>query len=108
VEDGTLKFQTILNSLAEERVATIILSYEDISGSDLDVWDKIIVTQMPSGNEPPSETVDFSYVRGLPLGEIVENISIIGNIVSTGTSDNFKKNTYIIQNGNSSAIAFEG
>ncbi|NGM60433.1 BACON domain-containing protein [Sphingobacterium sp. SGG-5] len=108
VEDGTLKFQTTLNSLAEERVATIILSYEDISGQDLDVWDKITITQMASGNEPPSETVEFSYVKGLPLGEIVENISIIGNIVSTGTSDNFKKNTYIIQNGNSSAIAFEG
>ena len=108
MENGSLKFQTILNSSAEERVANLILSYEDISGSDLEVWDKITITQMASGNEPPSETVEFSYVKGLPLGEIVENISIIGNIVSTGASNNFKKNTYIIQNGNSSAIAFEG
>jgi len=44
----------------------------------------------------------------LSLGVIDENISITGNIVSTGTSDNFRKNTYIIQDDNSSAIAFEG
>src|SRR5690606_6391273 len=107
IEAEALKFQTVLNTLAEERTATIIISYEDISGQDLEVWDKITVTQMASGNDGPSETKDYSYIRGLPLGIIDENISITGNIVSTGVSDNFKKNTYIIQDGNSSAIAFE-
>lgn len=108
VEAEALKFQTTLNTLPEERTATVILSYDDISGEGTEVWDKITVTQMAAGNDGPSEVKDFSYVKGLPLGIIDENISITGNIVSTGVSDNFKKNTYIIQNDNSSAIAFEG
>src|SRR5690606_11317631 len=79
IEAEALKFQTVLNTLAEERTATIIISYEDISGQDLEVWDKITVTQMASGNDGPSETKDYSYIRGLPLGIIDENISITGN-----------------------------
>src|SRR5690606_20384422 len=55
-----------------------------------------------------SEIKEFNYVKGLSLGIIDENISIMGNIVSTGTSDNFRKNTYIIQDNNGSAMAFEG
>lgn len=107
VEPNVLTFQTILNNLSSERVATIILSYQDVSGEEIEVWDMLTVTQMASGNEPPAERADFSYVKNLPLGEITENIYIEGNIVSTGVSDNFRKNTHIIQNDNSSAIAFE-
>src|SRR5690606_29146237 len=53
------------------------------------------------------EVKDFKYVKALPVGVIDENISVTGNIVSTGGSDNFRKNTYIIQDGNSVALAFE-
>src|SRR5690606_6062432 len=63
--------------------------------------------QMAAGNDGPPEQKDFGYVKGLPLGGIDENISVIGNIVSTGTSKNFRNNTYIIQDENSRAIAFE-
>lgn len=107
VEPDALKFQTILNNLSNKRVATIILSYQDVSGEEIEVWEKLTINQMASGNEPPAEKADFSYVKELLLGEIVENIYIEGNIISTGTSNNFRKNTYIIQNDNSSAIAFE-
>lgn len=62
VEANTLKFQTILNTLTEERTATIILSYKDISGEETEVWDKITITQMASGNEPPADITDFTYV----------------------------------------------
>lgn len=102
-----LTFQTALNTIEEERVATIILSYEDTNEDTEDVWDKITVTQMASGNDGPPEVQDFGYVKGLPLGIIDENISVMGNIVSTGVSDNFRKNTYIIQDENSMALAFE-
>lgn len=107
VEDETLEFQTILNSLSEERTATIILSYTDMSGEEIEAWDILTVTQMASGNEPPAEISDFSYVKGLPLGEIVENIYIEGNIVSTGVSNNFRQGTCIIQDDDGLAIAFE-
>ncbi len=108
VQADVLRFQTALNTVEEERTATIILSYENTSNEDVeDVWDKITVTQMASGNDGPPETKDFGYVKGLPLGVIDENISVTGNIVSTGTSDNFRKNTYIIQDENNTAIAFE-
>lgn len=107
VETDALKFQTVLNPLQQERVATIILSYTDISGEETEVWDKVTITQMASGNEPPPEVADFSYVKELPLGEIVDNIYIEGNIVSTGISHNFRQGTYIIQDDNNSAIAFE-
>lgn len=103
----SLRFQTTLNTLSVARTATVILTYEDATGEGTDVWDKITVTQMASGNEPPPEVVDLSYAKGLPLGEIVENISVIGNVVSNGTSDNFRHNTYILQNGNGVALAFE-
>src|SRR5690606_30951999 len=102
-----LTFQTALNTIEEERVATIILSYEDTNEDTEDVWDKLTVTQMASGNDGPPEVQDFGYVKGLPLGIIDENISVMGNIVSTGVSDNFRKNTYIIQDENSMALAFE-
>lgn len=107
VEPEAIKFQTTLNTLDEERIATIILSYEDTGGEDIEVWDKITLTQMAAGNDGPPEQKDFGYVKGLPLGGIDENISVIGNIVSTGTSKNFRNNTYIIQDENSRAIAFE-
>ncbi|MBD1426476.1 DUF5689 domain-containing protein [Sphingobacterium arenae] len=104
----TLTFQTALNTIEEERVATIILSYGNTSNDDVeDVWSTITVTQMASGNDGPPELRDFDYVKELPLGVIDENISVMGNIVSTGVSDNFRKNTYIIQDENSSAFAFE-
>ncbi len=107
IEGEALKFQTVLNTRAEERTATIILSYEDVSGEDLEVWDKITVTQMAAGNDGPPELKDFSYIKGLPLGGIDENISVTGNIVSTGVSANFRSGTYIIQNANGIALAFE-
>lgn len=108
VQAEVLRFQTALNTLEEERTATIILSYEDTSNEDVEeVWDKITVTQMASGNDGPPEVQPFGYVKKLPLGVIDENISVMGNIVSTGTSDNFRKNTYIIQDENSVALAFE-
>ncbi|RAV27797.1 DUF5689 domain-containing protein [Sinomicrobium soli] len=107
VEAGTFKFQTALNTTDEERVANIILSYEDTESEDTEVWDKITVTQMAAGNDGPPEMKDFDYVKGLPLGGIDENIAVEGNIVSTGSSGNFRNNTYIIQDENSRAIAFE-
>lgn len=107
VEQEALKFQTTLNMLNEERVATVILSYEDTGGEDIEAWDKITITQMAAGNDGPPEQKDFGYVKGLPLGGIDENISVMGNIVSTGTSKNFRNNTYIIQDENNRAIAFE-
>lgn len=108
VQAEALRFQTVLNTVEEERTATIILSYEDTSNEDVvEVWDKITVTQMASGNDGPPEVQTFGYVKELPLGVIDENISVMGNIVSTGTSDNFRKDTYIIQDENSFALAFE-
>lgn len=107
VGEESITFQTTLNTFPEERTATIILSYTDIAAEDTEAWDKITITQMASGNDGPPEEKDFNYVKGLPLGLIDENISIVGNIVSTGVSDNFRKDTYIIQNENSVAIAFE-
>lgn len=108
VGEETLTFQTALNTVEEERVATIILSYENTSNEEEeDVWSTITVTQMASGNDGPPEVRDFGYVKELPLGVIDENISVMGNIVSTGVSDNFRKDTYIIQDENSRALAFE-
>ncbi|WP_133166357.1 DUF5689 domain-containing protein [Sphingobacterium haloxyli] len=107
VEAEVLKFQTALNTVAAERTATIILSYKDTNEDVEDVWDKITVTQMASGNDGPPEIQTFGYVKELPLGVIDENIAVRGNIVSTGASDNFRKNTYIIQDENSMALAFE-
>src|SRR5690606_13528765 len=106
VGEEILTFQTARNAVEEERTATIILSYEDTSNEDTEeVWDKITVKQMASGNDGPPEEKDFAYVKGLSLGVIDENISVKGNIVSTGVSDNFRKNTYIIQNERSIALA---
>lgn len=107
VEAAEVKFQTALNTFPHERVATIIFSYTDHSGEGLEVWDKITITQLASGNDGPSELKDFDYIKGLSLGVIDENISIIGNIVSNGVSANFRAGTYIIQDENASAIAFE-
>src|SRR5690606_17274761 len=98
VGEESITFKTTLNTFPEETTATIILSYTDIAAEDTEAWDKITITQMASGNDGPPEEKDFNYVKGLPLGLIDENISIVGNIVSTGVSDNFRKDTYIIQN----------
>lgn len=107
MDGDSLRFQTTVNTLAEKRTAHIILSYEGALEEETDIWDKIIITQMDARNDSPPQDKDFAYVRELPLGDIEENIAIRGNIVSTGTSDNFKKNTYIIQDGNNTAVAFE-
>ncbi|NQD70943.1 BACON domain-containing protein [Sphingobacterium shayense] len=107
MEGDSLRFQTTINTLTEKRTAHIILSYDGALEEETDIWDKIIITQMDAGNDFPPQDKDFAYVRELPLGDIEENIAIRGHIVSTGSSDNFRKNTYIIQDANNTAVAFE-
>lgn len=107
VDNEELTFQTALNSKNDVRKAHIILSFEDTE-SETEVWDIVQIFQMDASNDLPPEETEFTYVKELPLGEIEENISIKGTVVSDGTSDNFRKKTYIIQNEEGLSFAFEG
>lgn len=105
--DNQLSFNVALNQENNDRKATIIISYADNSTEGEEIWTSLEVIQYAKGNDGPPEEKDFDYVKALPQGMIDENISVKGNIVSNGKSDNLAANTYIIQDNNNKAIVFE-
>lgn len=107
IEDGVFSFDALQNPEPAERKAIITLSYTD--PYDRTVSEDLEIMQAGKADYDLAVEKDFNYVKGkMAAGTLIdEDIFIKGVVVANGTSDNFPKNRYIIQNEENKAIVFE-
>lgn len=103
ISDGKLYFNTETNTEAP-RTGVIMLDYKDQYNREASA--KIDLSQAYS-QYADATLVDYSTINAYDVGTVNDNVRIEGVIVADGTSLNFPKNRYVVQNEDGETVLFE-